>query len=112
MYKRQLGQIASSNVPTLVWKEVRVAVINGLILGAVLGLVVLLWFKNPALAVVIGIALTANFSFAALGGVFVPVTLKRFGFDPALAGGVILTTITDTLGFLTFLGLATLVLLR
>lgn len=107
-----LGQIASSNVPTLVWKEVRVAVINGLILGTVLGLVVLLWFKNPALAVVIGIALTANFSFAALGGVFVPVTLKRFGFDPALAGGVILTTITDTLGFLTFLGLATLVLLR
>ena len=107
-----LGQIASSNVPTLVWKEVRVAVINGLILGTVLGLVVLLWFKNPALAVVIGIALTANFSFAALGGVFVPVTLKRFGFDPALAGGVILTTITDTLGFLTFLGLATFVLLR
>ena len=47
-----------------------------------------------------------------LGGVFVPVTLKRMGFDPALAGGVILTTITDVMGFLTFLGLATLVLLR
>ncbi|RMH94126.1 magnesium transporter [Lysobacter pythonis] len=107
-----LGQIASSNVPTLVWKEVRVAVINGLILGVLLGLVVLVWFHNPALAGVIGIALTANFTFAALGGVFVPVTLRRFGFDPALAGGVILTTITDTLGFLTFLGLATLILLR
>ncbi|SIP91714.1 magnesium transporter [Solilutibacter tolerans] len=107
-----LGQIASSNIPTLVWKEVRVAVINGLILGIVLGLVVLVWFRNPALAAVIAIALTMNFTFAALGGVLVPVTLKRFGFDPALAGGVILTTVTDTLGFLTFLGLATLILLQ
>ena len=107
-----LGQIASSNVPTLVWKEVRVAIINGVVLGALLGLVVLAWFHNPALAGVIAVALTLNFTFAALGGVLVPVTLKRFGFDPALAGGVILTTITDTLGFLTFLGLATLILLQ
>ncbi len=106
-----LGQIGASNVPTLVWKEVRVALINGVILGLLLGLVVLVWFRNPALAGVIATALTLNFCFAALGGVFVPVTLKRFGFDPALAGGVILTTITDTLGFLTFLGLATLILL-
>lgn len=107
-----LGQIGASNVPTLVWKEVRVAMINGLVLGIVLGLVVLVWFRNPALAAVIAVALTLNLCFAALGGVFVPVTLKRFGFDPALAGGVILTTITDTLGFLTFLGLATMLLLR
>ena len=99
-------------MPTLVWKEVRVALINGLALGAVLGIVVLLWFRSPALAAVIAIALTCNLCFAALGGVFVPVTLKRMGFDPALAGGVILTTITDVMGFLTFLGLATLVLLR
>jgi magnesium transporter len=107
-----LGQIGASNVPTLVWKEVRVAVINGLVLGALLGVVVLLWFRNPALAAVIAVALTLNLCFAALGGVFVPVTLKRMGFDPALAGGVILTTITDVMGFLTFLGLATLVLVR
>ncbi|MEO6155892.1 MAG: magnesium transporter, partial [Thermomonas sp.] len=107
-----LGQIGASNVPTLVWKEVRVAAINGLVLGFVLGIVVLLWFRNPALAAVIAVALTLNLCFAALGGVFVPVTLKRLGFDPALAGGVILTTITDVMGFLTFLGLATLVLMR
>lgn len=106
-----LGQIGASNVQTLVWKEVRVALINGISLGLLLGLVVLLWFRNPPLAAVIAIALTLNFCFAALGGVLVPVTLKRFGFDPALAGGVILTTITDTLGFLTFLGLASLILL-
>ena len=86
--------------------------INGLALGTVLGIVVLLWFRSPALALVIASALTINLCFAALGGVFVPVTLKRMGFDPALAGGVILTTITDVMGFLTFLGLATLVLLR
>ena len=107
-----LGQIGASNVPTLVWKEVRVAMINGLALGTVLGLAVLLWFHSPALAGVIAVALTLNLCFAALGGVFVPVTLKRMGFDPALAGGVILTTITDVMGFLTFLGLATLILLR
>lgn len=107
-----LGQIGASNVPTLVWKEVRVAMINGLALGTVLGIVVLLWFRNPALAAVIATALTLNLCFAALGGVLVPVTLKRLGFDPALAGGVILTTITDVMGFLTFLGLATRVLLQ
>ena len=106
-----LGQIGASNVPTLVWKEVRVAMINGLALGTVLGVVVLLWFRNPALAAVIAVALTLNLCFAALGGVLVPVTVKRLGFDPAMAGGVILTTITDVMGFLTFLGLATLVLL-
>ena len=63
-------------------------------------------------SLVIGLALTINITAPALGGVFVPVTVKRFGFDPALAGGVILTTITDVMGFFTFLGLATLVLLH
>ena len=107
-----LGQIASSNIPTLVWKEVRVAVINGVVLGLLLGAIVLAWFNDPKLSLVIASALTINLCFAALGGVFVPVTLKRMGFDPALAGGVILTTITDVMGFLSFLGLATLILLH
>ena len=107
-----LGQIASSNIPTLVWKEVRVAMIIGVLLGASLGLIVLAWYHDWKLSLVIASALTINLCFAALGGVFVPVTLKRMGFDPALAGGVILTTITDVMGFLSFLGLATLVLLR
>lgn len=107
-----LGQIASSNIPTLVWKEVRVAMIIGVLLGLTLGAIVLFWFHDWKLSVVIAVALTINLCAAALGGVFVPVTLKRLGFDPALAGGVILTTITDVMGFLSFLGLATLVLLR
>ena len=58
------------------------------------------------------VALTCNLVFAALAGVLVPVTLKRTGFDPALAGSVFLTTVTDVMGFFSFLGLATLVLLR
>lgn len=107
-----LDQIGSSNVRTLLWKELRVALINGLTLGCLLGLIVLAWYRDPALSAVIASALTINLCFAALGGVLVPMTLKRLGFDPALAGGVILTTVTDVMGFLSFLGLATLVLLR
>ncbi len=107
-----LGQVGASNVRVLLWKELRVAAMNGITLGLVLGLVVWLWFGDPALSLVIGSALTINLLFAASAGVIVPLTLKRLGFDPALAGGVILTTVTDVMGFLAFLGLATLVLLR
>ncbi len=107
-----LGQLGASNVQVLIWKEVRVALLNGLALGTVLGLIVFVWFREWPLALVIASALTINLFFAALAGVMVPVTLKRMGFDPALAGGVILTTVTDVMGFLSFLGLATLVLVR
>lgn len=107
-----LGQIGASNVMALVWKEVRIAIINGIGIGLLLALIVMVWFHDGMLSLVIGLALTINFTAAALGGVFVPVMVKRFGFDPALAGGVILTTITDVMGFLSFLGLATLLLLR
>lgn len=107
-----LGQIGASNAMTLLKKELTVALINGLCLGLGLGLIVYLWFHQAGLSLVIGTALTINLCTAALGGVLVPLTLKRFGFDPALAGGVILTTLTDVMGFLSFLGLATLILLR
>jgi magnesium transporter len=107
-----LGQIGRSNATTLLWKEVRVALINGLALGLLLAVIVFLWYRDIQLSLVIAIALTINMCSAALGGVLVPLTLKRMGFDPALAGGVILTTVTDVMGFLSFLGLATLVLLH
>ena len=107
-----LGQLGASNVQVLIWKEIRVALLNGLALGVVLGGIVFLWFREWPLALVIASALTINLFFAALAGVLVPVTLKRMGFDPALAGGVILTTVTDVMGFLAFLGLATLILVR
>ena len=107
-----LGQIGASNVGVLLRKELAIALINGLTLGLVLGAVVWLWFGDLALSLVIGSALTINLLFAATAGVLVPLTLKRLGFDPALSGGVILTTVTDVMGFLVFLGLATLILLR
>ena len=107
-----LGQIGASNVGVLLRKELSIALINGLALGLVLGVVVWLWFRDVGLSMVIGSALTINLLFAATAGVLVPLTLKRLGFDPALSGGVILTTVTDVMGFLVFLGLATLILLR
>ena len=107
-----LGQIGASNVGVLLRKELSIALINGLALGLVLGVVVWLWFRDAGLSMVIGSALTINLLFAATAGVLVPLTLKRLGFDPALSGGVILTTVTDVMGFLVFLGLATLILLR
>jgi magnesium transporter len=107
-----LGQVGAANVRTLLWKEARVALLNGLVLGTLLALIVLLWFHSVGLSIVIGIALTLNLLFAAVAGVLVPVTLRRAGFDPALASGIFLTTVTDVMGFFTFLGLATLILLR
>ena len=107
-----LGQVGASNARTLLWKELRVAMMNGLSLGLVLGVIVFAWFRDPVLSMVIGSALTINLLCAASAGVLVPLALKRMGFDPALAGGVILTTVTDVMGFLVFLGLATMILLR
>ena len=107
-----LGQVGASNIKPLLWKEARVALLNGVVLGAILAIIVLLWFHNIGLSAVIFIALTCNLLFAALAGVMVPVTLKRMGYDPALASSIFLTTVTDVMGFFTFLGLATLVLLR
>ena len=107
-----LGQVGASNVRVLLWKELRVALLNGVALGVVLGLVVYLWFGSAGLSLVIATALTCNLLLAASAGVLVPLTLKRLGFDPALASSIFLTTVTDVMGFFTFLGLATLLLLR
>ena len=107
-----LGQVGASNARVLLWKEVRVALLNGLAFGTILGVIVWLWFGDPLLSVVIGAALIINFPLAAPAGVLVPLTLRRVGVDPALASGIFLTACTDTLGFFTFLGLASLVLLR
>jgi magnesium transporter len=107
-----LGQVGSSNARVLLWKEIRVALLNGLMLGALVAIVALFWFHSWGISLVIASALTINLSAAALAGVLVPLTLRRMGFDPALAGGVILTTVTDVIGYLSFLGLATIVLLR
>jgi len=88
-----------------------VALFNGLLWGTVTGIAAAIWFQGIAIGLVIFAALVINLVAAAGAGVLVPLTLKRMGIDPALAGTVVLTTVTDVIGFLAFLGLGTLLLL-
>ena len=84
--------------------------VNGLIFAVVMGIVGVLWFGGPELGYVIGAAMVINLVMAASAGALLPITMKRLGIDPALAGSVVLTTITDIVGFFAFLGLAALLL--
>ena len=102
-----LDQIATGNVGWLTRKELTVGIINGVAWALVVSLAVYLWFNNAGLSTVIAAAMIINLMVAALCGVGIPLLLKRVGADPALAGAVILTTVTDVVGFFTFLGLAT-----
>jgi magnesium transporter len=106
-----LGQVGVGNLRALIAKEVLVGLLNGGAWALVVGIVAGLWFQDPALGLVIALAMLINLVNAALAGVLVPLTLKRMNIDPALAGGVVLTTFTDVIGFLSFLGLGTLILL-
>ena len=107
-----LGQVAASNARILLWKEIRVALINGLMIGGLVGLVALVWFGDWVLSLVIALALVVTLLTSALAGVAVPLLLRRMRVDPAVAGTVVVTAVTDVMGFLSFLGLATLILLR
>ena len=106
-----LGQIGGGNSAVLLRKELAVAGINGVLWAVVVAIVVLIWFGNPQLGMVIAAALIINQMFAALFGFLIPLILKKMDIDPALAGSVVLTTVTDVIGFLAFLGLGTIVLL-
>ncbi|WP_275096350.1 magnesium transporter [Sedimenticola hydrogenitrophicus] len=106
-----LNQIASANVRWLTIKELLVGAVNGLVWALVVSLVTYLWFGDPGIALIIGAALVLNLLAAALSGIAIPLLLHRWGIDPALSGAVILTTVTDVIGFLSFLGLATLFLI-
>ena len=107
-----LGQVGVGNLRALLAKEVLVGVLNGAIWAVVVGVVAGLWFQDMKLGLVIALAMFINLVNAALAGVLVPLTLRRMNIDPALAGGVVLTTFTDVVGFLSFLGLGTLILLK
>ena len=105
-----LGQIGKSNSRRLLLKEMWIGVWNGLIWAIVIACVAGLWFQSTQLGFVIAAAIIINLIVAAVSGASIPLLLKRFGADPALAGTVVLTTVTDIVGFLSFLGLATLYL--
>ncbi len=105
-----LGQISASNARQLFTKELWVGVWNGLIWAAILAAVAGIWFRSLKLSLLMAAAIVINLIVAAIAGATVPLLLRRFGIDPALAGSVILTTITDVMGFFAFLGLASLFL--
>ena len=92
-------------------KELAVGLLNGLGWAVVVAAVTYFWFDDPGIATIIGAATILNLLAAAVSGVVIPVVLDRVGIDPALSGAVILTTVTDVIGFLSFLGLATIFLL-
>ena len=107
-----LGQVGPSNAKILLWKEIRVALINGILIGGIVGVIAYFWFRSPLLSLVITMALIINFCAAATAGVLLPLLLKRMNIDPAVAGTVVVTAVTDVMGFFSFLGLATLILMH
>jgi magnesium transporter len=100
------GTITDKNAARVFFKELLVGSLNGLVWAVVVAIVTLLWFDNLALAIIISFAMVITMISSALFGAFLPVFLRRIGIDPALAGGVALTTVADVVGFVSFLGLA------
>ncbi|MCW9012636.1 MAG: magnesium transporter [Gammaproteobacteria bacterium] len=106
-----LGQVSRSNRRWIFNKEVIVSLLNGALWAVVVAAIATLWFNDFSIGLVIAAALIINLVFAASSGVIIPIMLRKLGIDPAIAGSVILTTITDIVGLLAFLGLATVFLL-
>ena len=107
-----LGQVEKRNATRLLLHELMVGAINSVFWAVVVGLVAYTWFDSWALGIIVGVALVLNVLVAAVAGALIPMLLRRLSIDPALAGGVILTTVTDVIGFVAFLGLGTIFLLR
>lgn len=105
------GKLARSNSRSLLIKETTVGLFNGVIWAVLTGLAVLFWFSDIALSLIFASAMLINLLVAAFAGAVIPLILQRMKIDPALASGLMLTTVTDSLGFFVFLGLATIVLL-
>ncbi len=102
------GRVTTANIKALINKEVAVSGLNGIIWSIVIALITYYWFADLLLSLIIALAIITNLVVAAFSGAFLPLLLSKLKIDPALAGGVILTTITDVIGFVAFLGLAAL----
>ena len=98
-------ELTSANFGKIVSKEFFIGILNGLIFAFITGVIVQLWFNEPNLSILISISMVLNMIVAGLFGILVPVSLKKFNIDPAIASSVFVTTITDVIGFLSFLGL-------
>jgi len=106
-----LEQISNSNLGWLFKRELAVAILNGIFLSLIISLVTYIWFNQFILSALIAAAMIINLLSSVVAGVFVPIVLRRLNQDPAIAGSVIVTTVTDVVGFVSFLGLATIFLL-
>ena len=103
-----LGHITNTNQSYLVTRELIIGALNGVLWAGVVAVAASMWFEDWSLGLIIAAAMVINLITAGLAGAVVPLVMKRFNIDPALAGGVVLTTVTDVVGFISFLGLATL----
>ncbi|MDD2448232.1 MAG: magnesium transporter [Sulfurimonas sp.] len=106
-----LGEIPRKEAKRIVKKEVSIALINGSIFAIIMGIIAGLWFNMPMLGVVIALSMVINFFVAGFFGAVIPLFFRRMEIDPAIGSSVILTTLTDVVGFFSFLGLATYILL-
>ena len=106
-----MKELTTSNAFKIIAKETLVGGINGIIFALIIGMLSSYWFEDYLLGIVIAMAMIINLLIAGMAGILIPITLNKFKVDPALASGVILTTITDVFGFLSFLGLASILLL-
>ena len=98
-------ELSTSNFNRVVGKEFIIGVLNGIIFALITAIIVQFWFKETGLSLLIGVSMILNMIVAGLFGILVPVSLKKMNIDPALASSVFVTTITDVIGFLSFLGL-------
>ena len=105
-------ELNAANVWPTIWREIAVGVLNGLAFALVMFVVTLLWFHQPMMAMVTAMAMIVSLLAAAIAGILLPLGLDALGFDPAASSVVFLTTVTDCVGFFSFLGLATLILLH
>jgi magnesium transporter len=101
-------ELAEGNAMRVVIREGLVGLLNGLAFAVITGVAAVAWFKIPGLGIVIGLAMMCNLFAGALGGILIPMVLERFKADPAVASGTFVTTVTDVVGFFSFLGIATL----
>ena len=105
-----LQQINSTNVNWLFKRELAVSIVNGILLSVLVGGITYLWFHEIIISVLICVAMIINLMSSAVAGIFIPIILRKFNQDPAIAGSVVVTTVTDVIGFFSFLGLATIFL--
>jgi magnesium transporter len=101
-------ELSSSNASRVIMRELMVGLLNGIAFAVITGVAAYAWFKVPGLGIVIGLAMICNLVAAALGGILIPLALHRLGRDPAVASSPFVTTVTDVVGFFSFLGIATL----